>query len=179
MGLKHGIVELDDYDPQWKTKAAEAIELLWRILGSSAKDIQHIGSTAICNIKAKPVIDIAVAVNNFDEVLKMKPELERKGFFFRGWEGKDEGRQPVFQCGEYVPGEKYMRLLTHYIHIVLESSPNWNNYINFRDYMNAFPAVAKEYEAHKLEAVKRSDDSGNYHKIKQDYVVAMIQIACL
>ena len=115
LGLKSGDVELVDHDPEWEVNAADTIKQLWDIFGLMAKDIQHVGSTAILHIKAKPVIDIAVAVWSFEEALALSPILEEKGFIFRGWEGKDE-RQPVFQCGEYIPEEKDMRLLTQYIY---------------------------------------------------------------
>ena len=110
LGLKCGVAELADHDPEWEVNAADTIKRLWNILGSVAKDIQHVGSSAIRRIKAKPVIDIAVSVWSFEEVLKLSPALEKEGFIFRGWEGKEE-RQPVFQCGEYIPEEKDMRLL--------------------------------------------------------------------
>ena len=90
IGLKHGFVELADHDPEWEILAAQTIEKLWHVFGSAAKDIQHVGSTAIRKIKAKPVIDIVVAVEDFDEVLAISPALEENGFIFRGWEGKDE-----------------------------------------------------------------------------------------
>ena len=71
-----------------------------------------------------------------------------------------------------------MRLLTHYIHIVMADNQQWYNYINFRDYMNAFPAVAFEYEALKLRlAEENKNDYSNYHHGKQHYIAEMIKIA--
>jgi GrpB-like predicted nucleotidyltransferase (UPF0157 family) len=177
LGLKCGVAELADHDPEWEVNAADTIKRLWDILGSTAKDIQHVGSSVIRHIKAKPVIDIAVSVWSFEEVLTLSPALEKEGFIFRGWEGKEE-RQPVFQCGEYIPEEKDMRLLTHYIHIVMADNQQWYNYINFRDYMNAFPAVAFEYEALKLRlAEENKNDYRNYHHGKQNYITEMIKTA--
>jgi GrpB-like predicted nucleotidyltransferase (UPF0157 family) len=66
MELKHSVVELVDHDPEWEQLAAQKIEQLWNVFGSSAKDIQHIGSTVIGGIKAKPIIDIAIGVESFD-----------------------------------------------------------------------------------------------------------------
>jgi GrpB-like predicted nucleotidyltransferase (UPF0157 family) len=177
LGLKRGMVELVDHNPEWEVNAVDTIKRLWEILGSTAIDIQHVGSTAIRHIKAKPVIDIAVLVRSFEEVLALSPALEKEGFVFRGWEGEEE-RQPVFQCGEYIPEEKDMRLLTHYIHIVMAGSRQWDNYINLRDYMNAFPAVASEYEALKLRlAEENKDNYHSYHRGKQDYITEMIKAA--
>ena len=177
LGLKAGMVEIVDHDPKWEENAVNTIKRLRSILGSAAIDIQHIGSTAIRHIKAKPVIDIAVLVRNFEEVLALTPALEKGGFIFRGWEG-NEDRQPVFQCGEYIPEKKDMRLLTHYIHIVKAGSRQWDNYINFRDYMNEHPAVASEYETLKMRLEKKyKNDYSGYHKGKQDYISAIIKAA--
>ena len=180
IGLKRGEVALYDHEIEWELNATKTIDKLKEIFGDVAVDIQHIGSTSIVHIKAKPIIDITVAVRDFDDVLALSPILENEGFFFRGWEGKE--RQPVFQCGEYVSGEKDMRLLTHYIHIIKADSQQWHNYINFRDYMNACPTAANKYEALKLSLAKENKDNGdlhNYHMGKQDYISEMIQIARL
>lgn len=62
IGLKRGTIELHDHDPDWESLAAETIRLLWDIFGEVAVDIQHVGSTAIRSIQAKPILDIAGAV---------------------------------------------------------------------------------------------------------------------
>ena len=68
LGLKGASVELVDHDPAWGTLAAQDIEELWNIFGLTAKDIQHVGSIAIHGIKAKPIIDIAIGVQNFEDI---------------------------------------------------------------------------------------------------------------
>lgn len=177
LGLKNGVAELAHHDPEWEANADDTIKRLWGILGSIAKDIQHVGSTSIRHIKAKPVIDIVVSVWDFEEVLTLSPILEKEGFIFRGWEGK-EARQPIFQCGEYMPEEKNMRILTHYIHIVKADSPQWSNYINFRDYMNTFSDIAFEYETIKIHlAEEYKHDYRSYHQGKQNYIGKMIETA--
>ena len=179
IGLKRGFVELADHDPEWEKNAAQTIERLRRVFGSAAKDIQHVGSTAIRGIKAKPVIDIAVAVDDFDDVLALSPVLEEQGFICVGWE-KDGKIQPTYQCGEFVPGEKLPRVLTHYIHIVVADSQQWHDYINHRDYMNTCPAAASEYESLKLRlARENSDNYHNYFLSKQDYIHEAVELARL
>ncbi len=177
LGLKCGVTVLVDHDPEWEINAAETIKRLWNILGSAAKDIQHIGSSSIHHIKAKPVIDIAISAWNFEDVLMLQPNLEKAGFIFCGYEGKEE-RQPVFQCGEYIAKEKKMHILTHYIHIVIADSQQWYNYINFRDYMNTFPAVALEYEVLKLQLAKKNKyDYNSYNQCKRNYIAEIIKTA--
>jgi len=129
LGLKRGEVALADHDPEWERVAAQTIEQLWSVFGAAARDIRHVGSTAIVNIKAKPIIDIAVAVDNFAEVEELTPVLESKGFLGRHWD-KDE--QMLFAVGDY---SKPDGVVTHFIHVVKSDSTDWNNYINFRNYL--------------------------------------------
>lgn len=142
LGLKRGIVELCDHDKAWEQKAAQTIEKLKVIFGNVATDIQHVGSTSIMNIKAKPIIDIAVAVSGFDEVMKLVLALEQSGFMHRQ---HDVAGDILFVCGD-----KNADIRTHHIHVVIAGSKEWHNYINLRNYLNAKSEVAKEYEALKL-----------------------------
>ncbi|MDR1069109.1 MAG: GrpB family protein, partial [Clostridiales Family XIII bacterium] len=83
LGLKRGTVELCDHDAAWEENARETIALLKDIFGGAAIDIQHIGSTAIRAIKAKPIIDIAVGIAAFDVPEHIMRELNRNGIIHR------------------------------------------------------------------------------------------------
>ena len=69
IGLKRGTVKLCEHEKEWETEAQHTISRLKAILGDVIRDIQHVGSTSIPAIKAKPIIDIAVAVDCFDDIL--------------------------------------------------------------------------------------------------------------
>ena len=146
LGLNRGVIKLVEHDPKWKNAANETIKQLWQIFGSVAKDIQHIGSTAIENIKAKPIIDIGVLINDFLEVEELYSELENNGFSNRGLLLNRQSM--VFSMGEDIPPDD--RITTHYIHIVKSDDTDWRNYVIFRDYLNANASVAKAYEALKI-----------------------------
>ncbi|MCL2188103.1 MAG: GrpB family protein [Defluviitaleaceae bacterium] len=145
LGLPRGVIELAEPNPQWKNAANETIERLRNIFGAVAVDIQHIGSTAIDNIKAKPIIDIGVLITDFSKAEKKYDELARSGFSNRGM--LLDKQSVVFSMGEDTPDD---RITTHYIHIVQYGDTDWNDYITFRDYLNAHPSVAKEYETIKI-----------------------------
>ena len=66
IGMKRGTVYLEDHQPEWETAASETIRDIKSILQKDAVDVQHIGSTSIRPIPAKPIIDIAVAVRGYD-----------------------------------------------------------------------------------------------------------------
>ena len=145
LGLKRNVVKLANHDPMWANIAAETIRQLQAVFGSVAEDIQHVGSTSIRHIQAKPIIDIAVAIHDFAEVVPLYDALERAGFSNRGW---FMDNHMIFTIGYDV--EPNDRVTTHFIHIVKADSTDWYNNIHFRDYLNANPAVAKAYETLKI-----------------------------
>ena len=152
LGLKRGTVALFPPETAWEEEAARTVAVLKQILGDTAVDIRHVGSTSIRTIKAKPIVDVAVAVNDFNEILSLKKPLREKGFYYRP--KPEERSQLLFACGSYYDGTGEMQ--THFIHAVKYVGAEWRNYLNFRDYMNAFPAAAKQYEALKERLVAES-----------------------
>lgn len=163
IGLKRGTVELLPHNPQWKDAANETIVLLKSLLQDVAIDIQHVGSTAIQNTSAKPIIDIAVGVDTLDNIKPYVELLEKNGIIFRK---EDVKEQLLFVIGDF---EKEFR--THHIHVVEWNSIAWNNYINFRDYLNAFPEYAKEYdELKKKLALEFADNRRDYTAGKHEFI---------
>ena len=75
IGLKRGTVQLCEHEKEWEIEAQNTIARLKEILGDVIKDIQHVGSTSILTIKAKPIIDIALAVDDFDDILSYEKQL--------------------------------------------------------------------------------------------------------
>lgn len=171
LGLKRGTVELLPHQMTWEKTAEDTISVLNDVLEGVAIDIQHVGSTAIRGICAKPIIDIAVGVNKLDDMKTFIEPLGQYGIIFR----KEDVEELLFVIGDF---EKDTR--THHIHVVEWDSAAWNNYINFRDYLNTFPDCAEEYEALKKElAIKYADDRGNYTAGKKELIGRLLKQAKL
>ena len=117
LGLKRGTVALLSHDPQWTIEANNTILELQNLLGSLAEDIQHIGSTAIAAVHAKPILDIAVAVEDFTNLGRICEILESKGYQFFG---SDIPGQYLFGCGN---GD----VRTQHVHFVMRDSDAWVN----------------------------------------------------
>ena len=176
IGLKRGAVRLCEHEKEWEIEAQNTIFRLKAILGDVIEDIQHVGSTSIPSIKAKPIIDIAVAVDSFDDILAFEKELKAGGFHYRP-KANIEG-QLLFASGSSYEGTGDLQ--THFIHVVLANSMEWINYINFRDYLNSTPSAAKAYENLKLSLAKEVP-AGNgrekYFKGKHDFIVYTLRKA--
>lgn len=178
IGLKRGTVQLCEHEKAWEIEAQNTIDRLKEILGEVIKDIQHVGSTSILTIKAKPIIDIAIAVDNFDDILVYEKELKDAGFYYRPNAQASIRDQLLFACGNFYDGSGDLQ--THFIHVVRTNSMDWINYINFRDYLNRTPSVAKEYEDLKVSLARQAPvDSGRekYLKGKHDFIVYTLRKA--
>lgn len=178
IGLKRGAVTLYEHDKEWETEAQKTIALLKKILGNTIKDIQHVGSTSIESIKAKPIIDIAIAVDDFDDILAFEGKLKSEGFYYRPNAQASVRNQLLFACGSFYGGTGEAQ--THFIHVVLTNSMDWINYINFRDYLRRNPLVAKEYEKLKLSLAKQTSADGGREKYtdgKHDFITYTLRKA--
>ena len=172
LGLKTNTVALYPHSAAWEENAAQTIACIRSVLGDVCADAQHIGSTAIRWISAKPIIDIAVAVRNPGDVMPYAEALAQHGIFYRRVE--DTG-QLLFLMGDLANDIK-----THHIHIVQADSDAWQNYLNFRDYLNAFPEHAREYEAEKIRLqAQYPDDRIAYTDGKQEIISRLLREARL
>ena len=167
IGLLRGTVSLEPHNIQWEVSAKEIIEKLKRILGDDMVAAEHIGSTSIFNIYAKPIVDIAVGVNDFENIMKHNEELKKAGIIYRR---EDHPGQHLYICGDIENN-----IHTHYIHVVIWGENAWNNYINMRDYLNSNDEKAKEYSELKIGlAEEYSEDRIAYTEGKNAFIKSVL-----
>ncbi len=169
-GLKRGTVALEPHQKEWEQSAERTINILRQLLEPVAIDIQHIGSTAISSIYAKPIIDLVVGVHEPEQILPYVELLKQHGIVYRG---NDVGEQILFVMGDF---EKDTR--THHIHVVRWNKTEWNNYLNFRDYLNSHSDRAMQYDTCKKKlALQYSDDRVRYTAGKQELIDHLLKEA--
>lgn len=164
-------IVLADYDPAWPEMFEAERARLQAAIGEWAVAIEHVGSTAIPGIAAKPVIDIGVALRSYDDALKCITPLVEMGY----------------QClGEYgIPGRIFFRKLTdaplsgqvhngvgrtHQVHMYAEGHSEHVQHILFRDYLRGHPKETREYESLKRRLAAEHDDVEAYAQAKSDFI---------
>ena len=146
LGLKRGIVQLEPHDKQWDEAAIQTIKNLKSILGDDAVDIQHIGSTAIPAITAKPIIDIMPVVESLDAIDAVASEFEKIGYVYMGEYGITGRRYLYKGANEH----------THHIHIFSKNdNENITRHLAFHDYLNKHDDVKEAYANLKKELAKK------------------------
>lgn len=160
-------VELYPYDPQWALLFDEAKLPLSVALGEHAKDIQHVGSTSIPGLAAKPVIDIAVSLDRYplpDDVIAAVEALGYEHMGEYGIKGRHCFRRPA-------PPIKY------HLHMYALDNGAYQDHVLFRDYLRAHPEAMREYEALKRQLAEQYEDVNDYADNKRDFVRATLEKA--
>ncbi len=161
LGLRRGTVAVEPHKDEWEIFARQTIAQLKEILQDVMVNAQHIGSTAVRGICAKPIIDIVVCVADFDQILALNDVLAENGFIFRG---QDHPGQYLYVCGD---GD----FRTHHIHVVIYDSEAWKNYVDMRDYLNCHPEEARAYSELKQSLAKRyPEDRQTYTAMKSEMI---------
>lgn len=150
LGLENNEVRLEPYNQEWKDEFLRVKNDLLNKTDLQASRIEHIGSTAIEGMSAKPIIDIVAGVDDLESVDKeFFIDLSKVGFL----------RLRVERPGEIVLAkfsDDTYKIKTHFLHLVEYDGELWNNLIFFRDYLNTHEDVRKGYLDIKQNFLKHS-----------------------
>jgi GrpB-like predicted nucleotidyltransferase (UPF0157 family)/GNAT superfamily N-acetyltransferase len=129
-------VEIVPYDLSWPRQFIEEEQALRRALAAwLVGPVEHIGSTAVPGLAAKPVVDIMAGVETLDASRPAIVELADLGYCYAPYRTESEHwfckPSPAFR--------------THHLHLIPLDSPRWTETIAFRDYLRSHPRIAAEY----------------------------------
>jgi GrpB-like predicted nucleotidyltransferase (UPF0157 family) len=155
-----------DYDPAWPRIFEELRASVWREVEGLAVGIEHVGSTSVPGLAAKPSIDMDVVVRSIADVPSVIGRLATLGYVPRGDLGI--ARREAFQRPAGAPA--------HHLYVCDRESPALANHLALRDYLRTHPAAATSYGALKRElAGKFPDDVGRYIEGKTAMIVGILR----
>lgn len=140
LGLKKDEVKLVPHNANWKKDFLRTKKELIECVKLQDNQIEHIGSTSIKGIQAKPVIDILIGVENITILDEAFFKALQKAGFYR----LQVKRPNEIVCAKYAD-EKF-ETKTHFVHIVDFNKEKWRQMLFFRDYLNANKDVKQQYE---------------------------------
>jgi len=169
LGLGKGKVELRAYDPRWADLGDAERRKVTTVLQELAKDVQHVGSTAIPGLASKPILDIAVALRPDADGGEIRRRMTQAGYDYQGDQGPDGGLL-------FVRSKDGVR--TVHVHMVDENDPEWDRYLVFRDYLRKRPDRRSEYEELKRRlAASFPTDRDAYTNGKGRFVKETLQLS--
>ena len=144
LGLERGVVRLVDYDPRWATLFIEESARLRPALQPLGVTLEHVGSTAVPGLVAKPVLDILAGYELAADLPECIATLAAAGYLHRGEQG--------------IPGREFFRRgepRAYHIHLALRGGPFWTQHLVFREVLRSDPTVRDAYARLKQELASR------------------------
>jgi GrpB-like predicted nucleotidyltransferase (UPF0157 family)/chloramphenicol 3-O-phosphotransferase len=154
-------VTISDYDAEWPVRFRQIAEPVRYALGEIVASVEHVGSTAVPGLAAKPVIDVDVVVRSAADVPAATERLRELGYVYQGDKGIP-GRD-AFMWPPHAP--------RHHLYVVVEGSKPHVDHIRFRDCLRNHPQVAREYaELKRALADQHSIDGASYTEAKAEFI---------
>jgi NAD-dependent deacetylase len=162
--LREPPLEVVDYDPDWPRRFELEADLVEDALGDAVVAVEHMGSTAVPGLAAKPVIDLSVGLRRAELFQVQITAMERLGYEYLGENG--------------LPGRLFFRKneagkRIHHVHAVEHDGEHWHRHRALRDYLRAHPEEAERYAAEKRRLANQAATHEEYWKRKQPYVDAL------
>ncbi|WP_010289265.1 GrpB family protein [Kurthia massiliensis] len=170
LGLKNNEVIIVPYDKAWKEEFNKTKSEIIQHTNLKPNQIEHIGSTSIDGIRAKPIIDILIGVDSLTALDKtFFKALQNAGFYRLKVERPNE-----IVCAKFT--DETFETKTHFIHLVELEKEKWNQMLFFRNYLNTNQDVKEQYENLK-ESFFNTDLEGinSYTDYKEQFVQSIFE----
>ena len=195
LGLPRRSAIVEPYNPNWPALFQRERRRIVAAIGHIAAGVHHVGSTSIPGMPAKPILDIAVLLNDFDDGERCIEPLEKIGYLHMGVMDDIPGDR-VFHRGADLPGgcldsddksktdatpapEGLTDIVqTHILHMYAVDNPVRHHHLHFRDYLIAHPEIAAEYARLKVSlSSKHPSDRKSYSAGKKSFITRVLAIA--
>ncbi|MBC6973370.1 GrpB family protein [Bacillus sp. Xin] len=163
MAEKTRVIEIKPYNPEWKTEFQKIKLMIESYIGDLILRIEHVGSTSVEGLAAKPIIDIDVIIESYDILPDIIKRLEKEGYHHQGNLGV-EGRE-AFQRN------KEDHVMKYHLYVCPKDGKGYLEHIALRDYLSSNKAARKEYEELKYGLAENYRyDINSYCEEKTDFI---------
>jgi GrpB-like predicted nucleotidyltransferase (UPF0157 family) len=160
-GRERAEISVVDYDERWPVRFDEITERVRRALGRDALGVEHIGSTSVPGLAAKPIVDVLLTVADVDDEAAYVPALESAGFLLRVRE----------------PAHRMVRTPARdvHVHVYEPGRPEVRDYLDLRDWLRVDAEDRELYAATKRTLARQQwNDMNDYADAKSDVISAML-----
>ncbi len=176
LGIPRNTAAVVPYDPEWPGLFEQERCRITSAIGHIVAGVHHVGSTSIPGMPAKPILDIAVLLYNFEDGERCISPMEKIGYLHVG-------------LLDDIPGDRFFgkvhtsqescsdseEIVTHHIHMYTLDSPLMQNHFAFRDYLLAHPEEIARYARLKFTlADKHPNDRASYSAAKNSFITEVL-----
>lgn len=171
--MSNDSIYLSSYDDKWPELAAKEIVAIREVLPNINFEIEHIGSSAIPGLSAKPIIDLLIGVDSLTDAKQFVEPLEKIGYSY--WRANPKEWHFYFVKGLPLAGGTGR---THHVHIYEKTHEDFRKKLLFRDYLRTHSDAVQEYLRLKQNLSSQfSDDREAYTDGKTDFVKSILKRA--
>lgn len=170
-------IQIVDYDPTWADAFAGISRAVAAALGPLALRIEHVGSTAVPGLGAKPIIDLDVVIESPHVLPLVVEALRTLGYSHEG-DGGIPGREAFGREGATVPADGSGREWpAHHLYVCPSDSEELRRHLRFRDHLRSHPDDAARYDALKRDLARRyANDIDAYVEGKSAFVECILAV---
>lgn len=174
MGLFSNAIVIEDYSPHWKLEFEQMSKVFADRLGNLAMSIEHVGSTAVPGLCAKPVIDIDIVVDSVSRLNKIIPSLVGLGYQYMG-EVAIPDRFVFRPSSIAVPNDGSERLwLKHHLYCCIKGSAALRNHLLLRDALRNDELLMNAYGSLKRSLAETANNMGEYVMGKTIFITKIL-----
>ena len=170
LGLKRHTVHLVEHQMDWAAIAADICQEVRFVGGDLLTEVHHVGSTAVQQLLAKPILDIAIGIKNLELIPEIVKRLTDIGYIYRGDGGSNGGHLLVWESSP--------NIRTIHLHVVEYNGSQWNNYLLFRDLLRQDSEIRRQYvELKKRLRSRYPNDRKGYTASKHDFIMEVLNLS--
>ena len=158
-------VQVVEYDAEWPAIFEQVRAYVWPAVSGIALSVEHVGSTSVQGLSAKPVIDACIVVASREDVPACIERLAGIGYVHRG--NLDVPDREAFHRPDHLP--------VHHLYLSPRDSLSLKNHLGFRDYLRSHPDAAREYGELKASLARRFPaDMDSYIAGKTEFILRIL-----
>ena len=166
-----------EYDEQWSKTFGSLKEVIEISLAELIIKVEHVGSTAVKGLEAKPILDIDIVIKSYDVFPAVIQGLEKIGYFHQE-EWSFEGREAFGRKDTVTPWDgTNTNWMEHHLYVCNQDSNELARHIAFRDYLRNHPGAVAEYNSIKRKLAIMAKDRADYTIGKTEFITKILERA--
>ncbi|MGG0120968.1 GrpB family protein [Bacillus paranthracis] len=168
-------ITIEEYNIKWESEFNKLQTLINDVMEDSILSIEHVGSTSIKGLAAKPVLDIDIVIEDYGIFPKVVTKLEAIGYYHQA-EWSYKGREAFGRKDAFVPWDgESTDWMEHHLYVCDKESEELRRHIAFRDYLREHEDVAVEYGHLKEELAREAKSRTSYSEGKTAFITNILE----
>lgn len=168
-------ITIEEYNIKWESEFNKLQTLINDVMEDSILSIEHVGSTSIKGLAAKPVLDIDIVIEDYGVFPKVVTKLEAIGYYHQA-EWSYKGREAFGRKDAFVPWDgESTDWMEHHLYVCVKESEELRRHIAFRDYLREHEDVAVEYGHLKEELARETKSRTSYSEGKTKFITNILE----